>query len=637
MKKHVSIILIGILILSGIGAVALPNEGSFEKENMIMYTLDISEPVVTESGDFIVLSLPEESSQLTETGKPMIPVIVKTFTFPLGTHIDSIDVLYEVRSLELEQAIKPSSQPIPLSDDYTVEILSDHQLMDQSIYSSTDLYPESAYEVHKGVGLQNGERMLIVNVRCYTQYSPLNNIVLVPESIDISIDYELPVQPLLAADEYDLLIITDEGFVNGLQPLVTHKNSIGTRTIMETVQDIYPAYNGRDEAEDIKLRIKDAIEDWGIEYVLLAGGRKGQTHKWIIPSRTVHNDDGWEAGYESDLYFADIYKIVDNETVFDDWDSNENNIIGEWANFVGRKDIMDYYPDVSVGRLPFRSASDVKPVVDKIIEYETNVDNSWFKKAVVVSGDTFPPSRGGNKGWWEGELETGITVGLLENIGFTMNKLWLSIPGAWEDIQDVVNAINQGPGFVHFAGHSNPAGWGNHPPDDEDHVYVDGIRIWDMKEFSNKGKYPMVVLGGCHSAQFNVSMANIISGILEYGIGGFFFNDPFRFFYMEWVPYDLCSRFVLVPNGGAIGTTGNTGLGYGYVNEGWDSGLGGWIEPRFFHAYANQSIEHLGKIHCQAITDYINIIGSVNSDQIDRKTIEEWVFLGDPSIKVGGL
>jgi len=82
---------------------------------------------------------------------------------------------------------------------------------------------------------------------------------------------------------------------------------------------------------------------------------------------------------------------------------------------------------------------------------------------------------------------------------------------------------------------------------------------------------------------------------------------------------------------------GNSGLGYGYVNEYWDSGLGGWIEPRFFDAYINQSKTILGETHDQAIIDYINIIGNVNSDQIDRKTIEEWVLLGDPSLRIGGL
>ena len=82
---------------------------------------------------------------------------------------------------------------------------------------------------------------------------------------------------------------------------------------------------------------------------------------------------------------------------------------------------------------------------------------------------------------------------------------------------------------------------------------------------------------------------------------------------------------------------GNTGLGYGYVGEFANAGLGGWLDPRFFDAYTNQSIDVLGPAHDKAIVDYINIIGNVNSDQIDRKSIEEHVLLGDPSLKMGGL
>jgi hypothetical protein len=314
----------------------------------------------------------------------------------------------------------------------------------------------------------------------------------------------------------------------------------------------------------------------------------------------------------------------------------------EWSNFVSRKDVMDYYPDVAVGRLPIRYTSEAAVVVDKIIDYETNADDSWFKNGVVVSGDTFPPSRGGSPGWYEGEMGTGHTVESLESNGFNMEKLWLSIPGAWTGPQDVIDAISAGAGFVHFAGHSNPASWGNHPPDDTEHVFIDGIRIWDMHKLTNTGEYPIVMLGGCHSAQFNVTMSNIISGIRQYGLMGYFFTSPMRFFYYEWVPHDLSSWFVIQEGGGGIASMGNTGLGYGYVNSMADAGLGGWLDPRFFDNYVNESLDdevrnYLGPLHDSSIVDYINIIGNVNKDQIDRKTIEEHVLLGDPSLRIGGL
>ena len=108
------------------------------------------------------------------------------------------------------------------------------------------------------------------------------------------------------------------------------------------------------------------------------------------------------------------------------------------------------------------------------------------------------------------------------------------------------------------------------------------------------------------------------------------------FWLKEWVPRDFCSWLLLRKNGGSIGSVGHSGLGYGYVGASSGAGLGGWIEPRMFDAYASQDIDVLGAIHDQAIVDYINIIGSVNDDQIDRKTIETFTLLGDPSLMLGG-
>ena len=89
-------------------------------------------------------------------------------------------------------------------------------------------------------------------------------------------------------------------------------------------------------------------------------------------------------------------------------------------------------------------------------------------------------------------------------------------------------------------------------------------------------------------------------------------------------------------DGGSIATIGNTGLGWGGVNQHSLSGLSGWLEVQFFNVTANMGYEYLGQVHSQAITDYINYQGGVNSHSLDRKTIEEWVLFGDPSLRIGG-
>ena len=629
MKKITILFLTGIIVLSGLGAVTTMGAENQPITQDFSYTL--ATPLIRDEETYTLVELEEMTSHLMEEGKPMVPVITKTYTYPVGTILDDIDVSFNTQAYQLAQKIQPAPCPVSLSDTVITQAAIDPQ-PDNTVYMQAGLYPQESSQVRIGVGLKDGERVLYVNVDCYAQYEPLEDTIYVPEEIEITVTYQLPKASVLTADEYDLLIITDETFTDALQPLVDHKNNQGIRTIMTKTQHIYSTYTDYTNPEAIKLSIKDAIEVWGIEYVLLAGGRKGQTFQWYVPEFRSNNNADSESGYSTDLYYADIYKYNEGELVFDNWDSNGNGKVGEYRNMF-TKDVMDFYPDVIIGRLPFRYLSQVSVVVDKIIQYETTADDSWFKNAVVVSGDTFPPSRGGSKGWYEGELETSITVGLLESAGFNVEKLWLSIPGVWEGSQDVTDQINSGAGFIHYAGHGNPAGWGNHPADDEDHVFIQGFQLRDMRKYSNGYELPIMVIGGCHNAQFNVTMSHILTEIRGHGLVKFL---TYYMYLMGWVPMDGASWFVMEEGGGAIATMGCTGYGYGYVNENWDQGLGGWIEPRFFDAYTNQSKDILGEVHDQAIIDYINIIGNVNNDQIDRKTIEQWVLIGDPTLKIGG-
>lgn len=598
-----------------------------------------SSPIIQSHNEFVQISFNQTTSFLSNEGKPLIPIMSKTFTFPVNTSIQHVNVSFESEIISLDKKIMPSPQPHIQSSYIKKNQLSELSPIDTFIYQRETFYPKDSVQISEKIGVHNNKIVRFVIVDCFTQYAPAKDILKIPQDVSIEITYESTEKNRFTADEYDLLIITDESFEDELEPLVNHKNSIGTRTVMESVQEIYANYEGRDHAEEIKLRIKDAVETWGIDFVLLAGGRKGQTFDWYVPSRRTNNDDGWESGYESDLYYADIFKLDEGELVFEDWDSNQNNVFAEWSFDENKKDVIDYMPDVSIGRLPFRKESEITPVVEKIIDYELHTLDSWFKKGIVVSGDTFPPCRGGAKGYWEGEIVTNITAKTLENNGFTVERLWLSLPDSWSGPKDVISALNNGAGFIHFTGHSNPASWGTHPPDDTEYVMIDGMRLQDVSKLENTGEYPIVVIGGCHAAQFNVTMMNFIKDIFKYGPIKYFFDDLPRFFLFEWVPQDLSSKFVLQKEAGAIAALGNTGLGYEYINQYVTYGLDGWLEPRFFANYFNESydITHVGSLHTQAISDYISIIGGVNTDPIDRKTIEEWVLIGDPSLIIGGI
>ncbi|HEC82267.1 MAG TPA: peptidase C25, partial [Thermoplasmatales archaeon] len=407
----------------------------------------------------------------------------------------------------------------------------------------------------------------------------------------------------------------------------------GIRTVIAGLNEIYTgkyfsAY-GRDNAEKIKYFIKDAIEQWGIKYVMLVGGRQGGVMKerWLTPVRYTNLDDmsGWEKGYLSDLYFADVYKYEDGEPVFDDWDSNGNGKFAEWKGF--SKDKLDLMPDVYIGRLACRNSYELNLMIEKIIGYENNYakDDSWFKKMVVVGGDTFPPS---NDPYYEGEVSTSKSLEYME--GFEGVKLYTST-GTLTGPDDVINAVSQGCGFLNFEGHGNPASWATHPPHDEE-TWIAGLDIPDMIKLSNKDMYPVCVVGGCHNSQFNVSLLNLLK-----------FKEIYEIYYKsEWSPECWSWWLTRGIDRGAIAAIGCTGLGYGYVGD-YNSdgipdaiqGLGGWIDIEFFRIYGQEEKEILGEVHGTAISNYVATFPVMN-DQIDCKTVQEWVLLGDPTLMIGG-
>jgi hypothetical protein len=635
MKEIIPILVVGVLLLSGIGAAAISEtEDTLLNKN----TTTISNLIFEEAENYVNVNLKEATSINMETGKPMLPVVTHIYTYPLGTIINNVDVEFSgLKEYVLEKKIMPAPEPIPLSP--TISNQVSEEVLDEKVYSSSALYPEDRYSIRKAVGLDGEEIKLYLTIRCNpVQYSPALDTVFASEKIDIKVEYQPPENPVVFPDVYDMVIITAEKYQSYAQELADHKNTLGIDTTVKTVESVLSdaAYSsGRDDQEKIKLFIKDALEDWGIHYVLLFGGRKGQTLQWDIPERLSKCDDqSGEYGYSTDLYYADIYK---EGLVFEDWDSNGNDIFAEFRGL--NKDKMDYIPDVVIGRIPVRSLKNAEVVVNKIINYETSTLGSWFYNAVGISGDTIPPARAewAVPGLYEGEMETEVTEGLLQEIGFTFERLWTS-NGNFAGPEDIRDAFRDGAGFVHFAGHGNPAYWGNFMPDaTSEEEMVDGLGRQSMKQLKNGDMLPVVIVGGCHNAQFNVTFMNFIVGILKEGYKYIKMSYPYGEFWMrEWVPNDWSSRLLLIESGGSIATMGNTGLGWGYGNEGATQGLGGWIEPRFFHAYANQSKETVGNAHSQAITDYVNIIGRVNTESHDRKTIEEWVLIGDPSLKMGG-
>ena len=580
---------------------------------------------IIENDDYTYI-VANNSYYLHEEGYPILPYYVKTYEFPIGTKIKRIDV--EAKSIEkinLNKKVAPS--PAPLSE----------QAKEGEIYGMDIFYPERWYSYDIGVGIVGKERKVIVTIHLYpVRYNAFRNEILCANDFDINIDYELPLHPILTADEYDLLIVCPAQWESELEELKQHKESHGIRTIIKTMDEVQN-YNGRDLAEKLKYCIKDCIEKYGIKYVLLVGGLSSpiKSDTWLVPVRYSHLDDGTEHSYLTDLYFADIYKYEDGEIKFDDWDSNGNGIFAEWS-FKAR-DQLDLYVDVYVGRLACRNEKELQTVIQKIITYEEECNDSWFKRLVLVGGDTFNDIDGHN--YLEGEIANQKVAEILSD--FEAEKIWWSEGEVNQ--RNVVNAIGKGCGFVHLSGHGSPAVWFVKDFVKNPHgKYIWALDVYHIPLLKNGNKLPIVVIGGCHNSMFNTSLYKSTKEVIVTIIIKYILGKPYTTWY--WIPAPECMGwwFVKQEGGGAIATFGCTGLGLGTIGDNNNDGIPDciqylltWLELRFFEVYAN-GVDILGETWGNAINDYVATFLTEKKLSADIKTVQEWVLLGDPTLKIGG-
>jgi len=415
MNKITPILIIVILVLSGLGATALSEDiinNNSDKKQLETHTIYIP-PVIIENnnGKYLNIHLKDTSSYVMKSGKPILPKIVKTIELPFGVKNINVDVIPKlIQEQEIDKKIEPSPPLLPLNTDtnqLTIKI--------DKVYESNVLYPSSWCQYNVGCGINaEFERVTFVSIHIYPiRYNSVENKLYTTKNVDLFVTYEEPESnPFPLNSKYDLVIIAPSKFKEALQPLINHKNSYGMNTTFNSTEDIYSKYSGVDEPEQIKYFIKDAIETFGIKYVLLVGGlnsliyakpRDGHSkgvRDWNVPVRYTNLIDNpkyplntdestlHDPGVLSDLYYADVYKVGGE---FEDWDPNNDGVFAAWGRPGVENDTgLDLYPDVSVGRLACRNKREVNTVVKKIITYEQEpCDPSWFEKMTVISGDGF--------------------------------------------------------------------------------------------------------------------------------------------------------------------------------------------------------------------------------------------------------
>jgi hypothetical protein len=148
MKKLIPIVIVGILVLSGLGAAAFtPNVSLKQATKITDDSASIafsSSPIISEKDGFIDIQIDGATTQLLDFNKPLLPVYIKTLQIPYGsTDIQVVCIPQNTNTMFLTKEIAPAR--IAPTGSEQIEYVTD-----PVVYGSYELYPSTWYTYELG-------------------------------------------------------------------------------------------------------------------------------------------------------------------------------------------------------------------------------------------------------------------------------------------------------------------------------------------------------------------------------------------------------------------------------------------------------------------------------------------------------
>ncbi len=219
----------------------------------------------------------------------------------------------------------------------------------------------------------------------------------------------------------DLLILAPSNFMSSIEPLKTLRQSQGFATLSIDVEDIYDEFNfGQKSPQAIKDFLAYAKNNWQRQprYILFVGDSSFDPKNYL--------------GFGNHDYLPT--KLLDTfyiESASDDWFADFDN---------------DGLAEMSIGRLPVRTADEARAVVSKLINYESSRPANQVL-LVADANDTY-------------DFEN-ATAQLRDIIGNRagVEQINRSQGDDATARSRILEAINSGKRVVNFTGHGNIQGW----------------------------------------------------------------------------------------------------------------------------------------------------------------------------------
>lgn len=318
-------------------------------------------------------------------------------------------------------------------------------------------------------------------------------------------------QDLHGLVDVDMLIVAHPNFmVDALRLAQHHRDYDGLIVEVVTPQQVYNEFScGAQDVTAIRdfTRMLYVRNSTPLQYLLLFGDAS-YDYKNRVPN--MHN-------------FVPIYESPSSNSLYSSYMTDD--YFGYLDETEG-VDVVDELGDVNIGRLPVKTASEAKAVVDKIIDYVTAETSfgDWRNRLAFVSDDVDES--------WESVLTT--EPELISQIvdttypAFNIEKIYsdsytqVSTSGsqAYPDAREALyRAVQKGNLVTSYTGHGGEVGWSSERL----------LQLQDVNSWSNGIQLPLFITITCEFSRL---------------------DDPYR--------VSAGEQLLLNPDGGAVGLISTT-------------------------------------------------------------------------------
>ena len=420
----VFVICVAMILTSTVASVGTASKlNQFMQNSRLVYTFEFKAPSLQAASlEYTDITMPGCLSVGKTAGDPALPVKVITLVLPPNKTVSRMSVVGTPVTIQqdidlIEKPLFPQQRSVPFGSDEPIEFV-----INSGLYASDAYYPTMRYADYS-IGYSHGYAILAFSLNP-VQYNPVQGSLVYYPKMTVSITLQSTessnqfysdnpadkayVESLVSNPEivqlyetadmptfeypgglcdptgnYDYVIITttqnglDYWDTTGSTPynwesLMDHRTADGLSCTLVTAEDIdacadyqgTPPFN--DKQAHIREFCKDAYEDWGTRYILIAAD------SGPIPARQMYYS--YEGNVDADIYWSNL----DN-----DFNNDHDSQWGEEGD-TG----FDLYAEMYVGRITCDVPQDVSNWLTKLFFYDDSVDGDYLENMGFYGGNT---------------------------------------------------------------------------------------------------------------------------------------------------------------------------------------------------------------------------------------------------------